>query len=248
MTPTERRTTFREMHRAGFFVVPNPWDLGGLRRLEAMGFRAVASTSAGLAWSLGQEDRSLSRDQVLDHLRTLCQATDLPVNADFESGFAVRPDEVAANVRLAADAGVAGLSIEDQDGDGLFDASLAIERIAAAREAIDGVDPQAVLVGRCEGFLIGSTDIGAIVDRLVAYAEAGADCLYAPGVREPAHIDAIVRAVAPKPVNVLLMSDGPPPAELAALGVRRASTGSALARAAWDAFDLAAGELAAGDW
>src|SRR5688572_12927278 len=143
------------MHRAGFFVLPNPWDIGGVRRLEALGFRAIASTSAGLAWSLGKEDLTLSLEQVLDHLRLLCAATELPVNADFEGGFAVKPDAVAANVRLAVETGVAGLSIEDLDGEQLFEPALAIERIAAARSAIDEIDSATTLVGRSEGFLIG---------------------------------------------------------------------------------------------
>jgi 2-methylisocitrate lyase-like PEP mutase family enzyme len=238
-----RRQAFRDLHHDGFFVLPNPWDIGGVRRLEQLGFQALASTSAGFAWSLGHDDLTLSRDQVLDHLRVLCASTSLPVNADFEAGFAERPEEVAANVRLAVDAGVAGLSIEDRDGDRLFDLPLAAERIRASRRAIEDVDANIVLVGRTEGFLIGDSDIGATVERLVAYAEAGADCLYAPGVREPAHIEAIVKAVAPKPVNVLLVSPDTRTAQLQALGVRRASTGGFLARAAWAGFEEAARTL-----
>ena len=237
------RRRFREMHREGFFILPNPWDVGGVRRLEKLGFAAIASTSAGLAWSRGQDDLTLTRDVVVEHLRELCASTALPVNADFEGGFAVQPDDVAANVRMAVDAGVAGLSIEDRADDGLFDLSLAVERIAASRRAIDEVDENIVLVGRCESFLLGRPDIGATVERLVAYSEAGADCLYAPGVREPAQIEAIVRAVAPKAVNVLLLRPEMRAADLRALGVRRASTGGQLARAAWAGFDEAARAL-----
>lgn len=231
------------MHHEGFFILPNPWDIGGVRRLEKLGFQAIASTSAGFAWSRGHDDLTLSRDAVLEHLRELCASTSLPVNADFEGGFAVHPDEVAGNVRLALDAGVAGLSIEDREGDKLFDLPLAAARITASRRAIDEVDGNAVLVGRCESFVVGRPDIGATIERLVAYSEAGADCLYAPGVREPDQIEAIVRAVAPKAVNVLLMGPEMRAADLRALGVRRASTGGRLARAAWAGFDEAARAL-----
>jgi 2-methylisocitrate lyase-like PEP mutase family enzyme len=238
-----RRRAFRELHREGFFLLPNPWDLGGVRRLEALGFQAIASTSAGLAWSLGRDDLTLTRDVVLAHLRELCASTRLPVNADFEGGFAERPEEVATSVRLAVETGVAGLSIEDRDGGRLFDLPLAAERIRASRAAIDAVDASVVLVGRCEGFVVGQRDIDATIERLVAYAEAGADCLYAPGVKERTHIEAIVRAVAPKPVNVLLPTTELRAAELRDLGVRRASTGGALARAAWAGFDEAVRSL-----
>lgn len=238
-----KRQTFRDLHRAGFFILPNPWDIGGVRRLEQLGFQALASTSAGYAWSLGRDDHAISRDEMLDHLRQLCASTDLPLNADFEAGFADHPDEVAANVRLAVETGVAGLSIEDSDRDRLFDLPLAAERIRAARRAVDATDENIILVGRSEGFLLGDPDIGATVERLVAYADAGADCLYAPGVREPAHIEAIVRAVAPKPVNVLLVSPDMRTADLEALGVRRVSVGGFLARTAWAAFDHAARTL-----
>lgn len=235
-----KRQSFRDLHREGFFVLPNPWDIGGVRRLEKLGFEALASTSAGCAWSLGRDDGTLSRDEVLDHLRELCASTDLPLNADFEAGFAERPADVAANVRLAVETGVAGLSIEDRDGHRLFELPLAVERIGASRQAIDETDENIILVGRSEGFLIGNTDVGATIERLVAYADAGADCLYAPGVSEPAHIEAIVKAVAPKPVNVLLVSPAMRTADLEALGVRRASVGAFLARAAWAGFDDAA--------
>ena len=239
-----KRQTFRAMHSSGFFIIPNPWDIGGLRRLEALGFRAMASTSSGFAWSIGREDNTVPRDIILDHLRVLCAFTDLPVNADYEAGYADDPREVGANVRMAVDAGVAGLSIEDRTGDELYPMAQAIERIRASREAIDAVDPNITLVGRCENFLMGRKDIDATAERLVAYANAGADCLYAPGVTEPSHIDAIVRAVAPKAVNVLLMTAEMRGSDLAALGVRRASVGGRLARTAWAAFDDAAGTLA----
>ncbi len=237
---TAARRAFRALHAQGCFVLPNPWDVGSLRRLEALGFSAIASTSAGFAWSAGLDDRAVTRDAVLDHLRTLCAATDLPVNADFESGFAKAPEDVAANVTLAMATGIGGISIEDRTGDDLYDKTLAVERIAAARAAIDAVDPEAILVGRSEGFLIGRKDLGATIDRLTAYAEAGADCLYAPGFSDPEAIRAIVQAVAPKPVNVLLTAPTMRVADLAELGVRRVSTGSRLAFAAWTGFDAAA--------
>lgn len=238
-----KRAAFRALHDDGCFVLPNPWDIGGVRRLEKLGFQALASTSAGMAWTLGLDDGEVPRDDVLSHLRMLCAATDLPVNADFEAGFADRPEEVAANVRLALDTGVAGLSIEDRTGRELYPLPLAVERINASREAIDQAGVDAVLVGRSEGFLVGRTEIDATIERLVAYADAGADCLYAPGVQDAAHIEAVVAAVAPKPVNVLLMGPEMRVADLAAQGVRRVSVGGSLARAAWAGFDEAAMRL-----
>ncbi|GEP00208.1 isocitrate lyase/PEP mutase family protein [Methylobacterium haplocladii] len=237
---TAARRAFRSLHAQGCFVLPNPWDIGSLRRLEALGFPALASTSAGFAWSAGLDDRAMTRDAVLGHLRNVCAATDLPVNADYESGFADNPEGVATNVTLAMATGVAGLSIEDRTGDTLYETALAVERIAAARSAVDAVDSEAVLIGRSEGFLIGRTDLGQTIDRLVAYAEAGADCLYAPGFSDPDDIRAIVRAVAPKSVNVLLASPAMRVADLADSGVRRVSTGSRLAFAAWAGFEAAA--------
>jgi 2-methylisocitrate lyase-like PEP mutase family enzyme len=236
-----KRAAFRALHEKGCFVLPNPWDIGSVRRLEKLGFPALASTSAGMAWALGLEDGEVALDDVLNHLRLLCASTDLPVNADFEAGFADRPEEVAANVRLACDTGVAGLSIEDRTGRELYPLPLAIERIRASRETIDQAGLDVVLVGRSEGFLVGRSDIGATIERLVAYADAGADCLYAPGIQDPTHIAAVVAAVAPKPVNVLLM--GMRVADLAAQGVRRISVGGALARAAWAGFAHAAERL-----
>lgn len=235
-----KRAAFRSLHDEGCFPLPNPWDIGSVRRLEKLGFVALASTSSGMAWALGREDGEVSRDEVLNHLRTLCDSTDLPVNADFEAGFADRPEDVAANVRLAVDTGVAGLSIEDRTGRTLYDLPLAVERIKASREAIDQAGADVVLVGRSEGFLIGRTDIDATIERLAAYADAGADCLYAPGIQDPAHIDAVVAAVAPKPVNVLLFGPDMRIDDLAARGVRRVSVGGCLARAAWAGFDEAA--------
>ncbi len=241
----DRRRDFRAMHESGFFVLPNPWDLGSVRRLESLGFRALASTSAGYAWSLGVEDRDLGLEQVLAHLRWLCAVSHLPINADFENGYADDPEAVASNVDLAAEAGVAGLSIEDlrvnDEGEAeLYELPLAVERLAAARAALDAVDPNIVLVGRCEGHLIGQDDLDATVERLVAYADAGADCLYAPGLTEDEQVATVVAAVAPKAVNVLFRKSGMTTDRLAALGVRRASVGSLLAKAAWRAFDSAA--------
>lgn len=237
-----KRTIFRDLHKAGCFTVPNPWDVGSARRLEHLGFKALATTSAGYAWSMGRDDGQLSRDEVLCHMRAMSEATDLPVNADFEAGFADDPEGVAANVVLAVETGVAGLSIEDRVGGGLYELPLARERMRAAREAIDGTGEDVVLVGRSEGFLVGRTELDATIERLVAYADAGADCLYAPGIREASAIAAVVAAVAPKPVNVLLLP-GMRVADLAAAGVRRVSVGSALAAATWAGFDRAARQL-----
>jgi 2-methylisocitrate lyase-like PEP mutase family enzyme len=235
-----RRAVFRALHEQGHFLLPNPWDIGGARRLQALGFAALASTSAGIAWSLGRDDGEVTRDEVLAHLRELVAATELPVNADFEAGFADAPDDVAANVRLAVATGIAGLSIEDRTGKELYDLPLAVERIRASREAIDGTGEDVLLVGRSEGALIGHTDLDATVERLAAYAEAGADVLYAPGIADPGAIKTIIDAVAPKPVNVLLVRPGMRVSDLAALGVRRFSVGGCLARAAWAGFQEAA--------
>jgi 2-methylisocitrate lyase-like PEP mutase family enzyme len=239
-----RRAAFRALHDEGCFTLPNPWDAGSAVRLEKLGFKALASTSAGAAWALGLSDGGLSRDQVLEHLRMLCAATDLPVNADFEAGFADSPEGVAESVTLAVETGVAGLSIEDRVGKDLYDTAVAVERIKAARAAIDATGETVVLVGRTEGFLIGRRDLSATIDRLVAYAEAGADCLYAPGVIDLEQVSAIVKAVAPRPVNVLMAWPGQSVAPLAEIGVRRVSVGAALAGAAWAGFDAAAKMLA----
>jgi 2-methylisocitrate lyase-like PEP mutase family enzyme len=237
-----KRAAFRSLHTEGCFVLPNPWDVGSARRLERMGFKALASTSSGYAWSMGLEDGELTRDEVLSHLRVLCAATDLPVNADFEAGFADDPEGVAANVALAVGTGVAGLSIEDRVGGELYELPLASDRIRAAREAIDRTGEDVLLVGRSEGFLVGRMELSATIERLIAYAEAGADCLYAPGIREVSDVAAVVAAVAPRPVNVLLLS-GMRVADLAAAGVRRVSVGGALAAAAWAGFDRVARQL-----
>jgi methylisocitrate lyase len=245
-TVAEKRSAFRRLHESGFFVLPNPWDLGSALHLQSMGFKALASTSSGFALTLGRPDYGIERDELLDHLRSLAGAIDLPFNADFEGGYALEPEGVAANVRLAVETGVAGLSIEDRvvGGDpGLLELGLAVERMKAARAAIDQDASGVVLVGRCEGYLVGQPDLAATIARLQAYGEAGADCLYAPGPRTKEDIAAIVKAVAPIPVNVLLRDPGPTLAELADLGVRRASTGGALAFTAWRAFTEAAKAL-----
>lgn len=221
-------------------MIPNPWDLGSLRRLEKMGFKALASTSAGAAWALGREDGELTVEQVCEHLTALCAATDLPINADFEAGFADRPEEVAANVIKGVATGVAGLSIEDRTGPELYPLALAVERIQAAREAIDSTGHDVLLVGRTENYVIGEADIDETIKRLVAYSEAGADVLYAPWVTDLDEVRAIVEAVAPKPVNGLLHNPSVRVADLAAAGVRRTSTGARLASAAWAGFERSA--------
>ena len=226
-----KRAAFRALHREGCFILPNPWDADSARELAARGFKALASTSAGFAWTLGRDDGQVTRDELLAHLRDLNEATDLPVNADFEAGFADDPEDVASNVTLAIETGIAGLSIEDRTGTALYPFEYAVERIRAARKAIADSGADIILVGRTEGFLIGNTDLSATVKRLVEYAEAGADCLYAPGVTDLAAIDEIVTEVAPLPVNVLLMGPHMRIADLAAAGVRRVSTGAGLAHA-----------------
>jgi 2-methylisocitrate lyase-like PEP mutase family enzyme len=246
-TTAEKRTIFRKMHESGCFVLPNPWDVGSARALQHLGFKAIASTSAGFAWSIGKADNRVTLEEVLQHLTMLCSAVDLPVNADFEGGFAHEPDKVAANVARAAKTGVAGLSIEDSTGDAakpLYERALAIERIKAARAAIDADKSGVLLVGRCEGFLVGQPDLTMVVDRLTAYADAGADCLYAPGIKTKEQISAVVKAVHPRPVNLLIGAPGLSVAEAAELGVRRISVGGSLARAAWGGLMRASREIA----
>ena len=235
-----KRATFRRLHESGHFIIPNPWDIGSIRRLEKLGVKALASTSAGAAWTLGLEDGELTLGQALDHLRMLCSATDLPVNADFEGGYADRPEDVGTNVALAVETGVAGLSIEDRIGADLYPRSLAIERMQAAREAIDKTGQDVLLIGRTESFLIGRTNVDEAIDRLLAYAAAGADVLYPPRVLDLPTIKTIVEAVAPTPVNILLRTPEMNVADLAAVGVRRMSVGGLLASYAWAAFDKAA--------
>ena len=239
----QRRAAFRTLHAEGCFALPNPWDAGGAQRLERLGFKALASTSAGMAWALGKSDGEVTRDEVIAHLALLCAATDLPVNADFEDGFGETAAEVAQSVTLAIEAGVAGLSIEDWSGTALYELPIAVERLKSARAAIDASGRDVMLVGRTEGYLRGRRDLAPTLERLRAYADAGADCLYAPAVTDPAEIKAIVEAVAPKPVNVLLWGDDMTVDSLSKLGVRRVSTGGALAAAAWAGFDAAAKRL-----
>jgi methylisocitrate lyase len=241
-----KRAAFRKLHETGCFVLPNPWDVGGARALAQLGFKAIASTSAGYAWSIGRADNHVTVDDVCEHLTALCKAVDLPVNADFEGGFAREPEKVAVNVARGVATGVAGLSIEDSTGDKanpLYERALAVERIKAARAAIDADRSGAMLVGRCEAFLWGQPDLNLVIDRLTAYAEAGADCLYAPGIKSKEHIAAVVKAVHPKPVNLLIGSPFLSVAEAADLGVRRISVGGALALVAWGGFMKVAQEI-----
>ena len=243
-----RIAEFRRLHEAGCFVMPNPWDIGSARILVALGFPAIATTSAGMAWSLGRRDNEISLDIALAHLRAVAGCVEVPVNADFEDGFAPTADAVADHVAAAATTGVAGLSIEDSTGnkaDPLYAFALAVDRVRAARRAIDASGTGVLLTGRSEGFISGRPELPETIKRLVAYADAGADCLYAPGVRSPSDIEEIVRAVAPKPVNVLVGGDYLTVAQLTDLGVRRISVGGALARAAWTGFLIAAREIAA---
>jgi 2-methylisocitrate lyase-like PEP mutase family enzyme len=247
VTTKDKRATFRKLHESGCFVIPNPYDVGSAKALQHMGFKALASTSAGFAWTIGKADNRVTLEDVLTHLTALCAAVDLPVNADFEGGFAHEPEKVAANVARAVKTGVAGLSIEDSTGDAgkpLYERSEAVARIKAARAAIDADTSGVLLTGRCEGFLVGRADLDLVIDRLKAYSDAGADCLYAPGIRTPEQIAAVVKAVHPKPVNLLQGWPGVSVAEATELGVRRISIGGSLARAAWGGFMRAAREIA----
>jgi 2-methylisocitrate lyase-like PEP mutase family enzyme len=243
----DRVEAFRRLHGSGCFVMPNPWDAGSARVLEGLGFPALATTSAGFAWTSGRADNEITLDQALEHLRAVVDAVDVPVNADFEGGFAVDPEQVHANVMLAASTGVAGLSIEDSTGDTaqpLHDVDLAVDRIRAARAAIDDSGTGVVLTGRSEGFVAGRPDIDETVRRLRAYAEAGADCLYAPRITTVEQISAVIAAVAPKPVNLLINAPFITVTDAAELGVRRISVGGTLARTAWAGFLQAAQEIA----
>ncbi len=243
----DRVTTFRQLHESGCFVIPNPWDVGSARLLQALGFKALATTSSGFAWTQGLRDNHVPLEDHLAHLSAISAAVDVPVNADFEHGFAVDPEGVATNVARAVTTGVAGLSIEDSTGDEahpLFDFALAVERIRAARAAIDASGTGVLLTGRSEGFLVGRPDLAETIRRLQAYAEAGAECLYAPGLRKHEDIRAVVAAASPKPVNLLVDADFVTVEQARALGVRRISVGGALARAAWTGFLEAAREIA----
>jgi 2-methylisocitrate lyase-like PEP mutase family enzyme len=267
ISTADKRRTFRALHESGCFVIPNPWDVGSALYLQSLGFKALASTSSGFAWSQGRPDNGVPRDRVLEHLAALAAATEVPLNADFENGFAADAAGVAESVRMAVETGIAGISIEDSVGPGhaspghaspqlaatrpsgakapLFDLSVAVERVRAARRAIDAAGGDVLLVARAECFLVGLPDIELTIARLKAYAGAGADCLYAPGIRSAENIRAVVEAVHPKPVNLLMSAPaGLTLAEVASLGVRRVSVGGALARAAWGEFMHAAREIA----
>jgi 2-methylisocitrate lyase-like PEP mutase family enzyme len=255
----DKRRAFRRLHDSGCFAIPNPWDVGSALYLQSLGFKALASTSSGFAWSRGRADNTPTRAEILAHLADLAAAIDVPLNADFENGFAADAAGVAESVRLAVASGIAGLSIEDSVGPRLqrsagavatppgplFAVEAAVERVRAARRAIDASGEDVLLVGRAEGFLVGQPNIDEAVARLVAYAHAGADCLYAPGIQSSEHIRRVVEAVHPKPVNVLVMAPATQSLrQLAELGVRRVSVGGALARAAWGGFMHAAREIA----
>lgn len=238
---------FRRLHQSGCFVMPNPWDRGSAIYLQKLGFKALATTSAGFAWTTGHPDTGVTVDQVLAHLKEITGTVSLPVNADFEGGYAREPEGVAKNVTRAVATGIAGLSIEDSTGDKsepLFEFSLAVERIMAARAAIDQSGSGVLLTGRSEGFIAGRPDLKETIKRLEAYAAAGADCLYAPGIRKNEEISAVVKAVAPKPVNLLVHGNWITVAQAAELGVRRISIGGALAKTAWNGVTRAAQEIA----
>jgi 2-methylisocitrate lyase-like PEP mutase family enzyme len=246
-TQSHKVDAFRCLHDEGCFVIPNPWDVGTAVALEQMGFKALATTSSGHAWSLARPDNGVRRDEALEHLRQIASAVDVPVNADFEHGFAREPHGVGVNVELAVATGIAGLSIEDSTGDPgepLFPLDLAVERVRAARQAIDESGTGVVLTGRSEGFVVGRPDLEETIRRLQAYAEAGADCLYAPGIDTREQISAVVAAVAPKPVNLLANAPFITVVEAADLGVRRISVGGTLARTAWAGLLTAAQEIA----
>src|SRR6516225_2400398 len=247
-SPADKRKAYRKLHESGCFVIPNPWDVGSARYLQHLGFKALASTSAGYAFAQGLPDAAVGLEMMLAHLREIGAATDVPVNADFEGGYAHEPDKVAENVRLCIGTGVAGLSIEDSTGDKakpLYDLDAAVARIRAARAAIDKAGGDVVFTGRAECFLVGRPDIDETIARLKAYAAAGADCLYAPGIRTREQIEAVVKAVAPKPVNFLAgWAMEYTVRDIAAMGVRRISVGGSLARAAMHAFIKTATEIA----
>jgi len=243
--------SFRKLHESGCFVLPNPWDIGSAIYLDRLGFKALATTSAGFAFSRGLQDSvaAVPCELMLDHIRDIASSTSLPVNADFQTGYADEPEGVAANVARCIATGVAGLSIEDATGNDappLYELDLAVERIKAARAAIDASGIPVVLTARCEAWLVGQSDpFNVALERLTAFAEAGADCLYAPGVGDPDEIGAIVKAVSPRPVNVLVSTANSnlTVSQLTDLGVRRISVGAALARVAWGGFMRAAKQI-----
>lgn len=242
-TIAEKRATFRKLHESGFFIIPNAWDAGSTARLAGLGFKAIASTSAGAAWAAGKGDGEMTRDEVLAHLRLLVEATDLPVNADFENGFADDPEGVAESVALAVETGVAGVSVEDWSGSRMYDQGLAVERIAAARAAIDAADPTVMLIGRNENFRVPGMSVADSIARAVAYAEAGADCLFVPFILDRGAVAELVAAVAPKPLSVVIHDYDDTIAAFARVGVRRCSVGGSLAKRTWAAFDEAAKSL-----
>ena len=243
----DKYAVFRALHETGCFVIPNPWDVGTARYLQGLGFKALATTSAGFAFSQGLADGAVPRDRMLAHMRAIVAATELPVNADFEGGYADEPAGVAESVRLCIETGIAGLSIEDSTGDDahpLYDFDLALARVRAAREAIDQTGGKVIFTARSEGFIRGRPDLAETIRRLRAFAEAGADCLYAPGIRTRDEITAVVQAVAPKPVNLLISTASFTLKDISAMGVRRISVGGTLARVAWGAFIRSAREIA----
>lgn len=246
-TAADRITAFRRLHESGTFVMPNPWDIGSAEALEQLGFPALATTSAGMAWTLGKPDTGVALDDVLRHLEAIAAAVAVPVNADFEDGYATDPRLVHQNTARAVATGISGMSIEDSTRGApnpLHDLGLAIERVQAARQAIDDSGTGVVLTARSEGFVVGRPDIDETVRRLRAYADAGADCLYAPRLTTADQVRAVVEAVAPKPVNLLINAPFMTVADAASLGVRRISVGGTLARAAWGGFLAAAREIA----
>jgi 2-methylisocitrate lyase-like PEP mutase family enzyme len=243
----ERRDAFHKLHEAGCFVMPNPWNVGTARYFQGLGFKALATTSSGFAHAQGCADGAVPRDPMLQHLREIVEATDLPVNADFEGGYADTPEGVAESIRLGVETGVAGLSIEDSTGDPakpLYDFDLAVARVRAARAAIDKAGSKVVFTARTEGFICGRPDLDETIRRLKAFADLGADCLYPPGIKTREQITAVVKAVAPKPVNLLVSTSALTVAEIAAMGVRRISVGGTLARVAWTAVTQSARQIA----
>ena len=252
MSTADKRRAFRALHQSGCFVIPNPWNVGSARYMQGLGFKALATTSSGYAHSIGYADGDVTRDMALAHYREIAQATDIPLNADFEGGYADDPDEVAANVRLCIDTGVAGLSIEDFTGnegnegnDPLYDFDLAVKRVRAARDAIDKAGGDVVFTARTEGFIHNRPDLDETIRRLKAFADAGADCLYSPGIKTREQIAATVKAVGPKSINFLNHGAfGYTVNDLAALGVRRISVGGTMARVAMHGFIQSARQIA----